>query len=234
VSIDAAPLAIRNAARAPATETDHDRGGACQDGIVIATARLLLRPPRAEEAAEALEMLGDPDVRRWNPAPSVVDLDSAAEWSRQGADWSGGDHATFSILDAATGAYLGAVSLHSIDPVQADAEIGYRITPRARGRGVAAEAVTAATAWAFEHLPLVRIELAHAVANPPSCAVALRAGYPLEGVLRKSFVYGDGRRYDEHLHARLAGDAPPGSQAAGDAPPGSQAAGDADVGAGGV
>ena len=200
---------------------------------MIETGRLVLRPPRAEEAADALELLGDPDVARWNPAPSVVDLDSAAAWSRRGADWSAGDHATFSVLDAATGAYLGVVSLHSIDPVQHDAEIGYRVTPRARGRGVATEAVTAATAWAFANLALVRIELAHAVDNPPSCAVALRAGYPLEGVLRQSFVYGDGRRYDEHLHARLAGDPPPGRPAAGPAP-GSQAAGDADVGAGGV
>jgi RimJ/RimL family protein N-acetyltransferase len=191
---------------------------------VIGTGRLVLRAPRAEEAADALELLRDPDVRRWNPAPAVVDLNSAAEWSRRCADWSAGDHATFSILDSATGAYLGVVSLHSIDPVQADAEIGYRVTPRARGRGVATEAVTAATAWAFENLPLVRIELAHAVANRPSCAVALRAGYPLEGLLRQSFVYGDGRRYDEHLHARLAGDPPAESQAAGDP----------DVGAGGV
>ena len=47
------------------------------------------------------------------------------------------------------------------------------------------------------------------MANPASCAVALRAGYPLEGLLRQSFVYGDGQRYDEHLHARLVTDPPP-------------------------
>ncbi len=177
---------------------------------MIATGRLALRPPSADEAAAVLEMLRDPDVARWNPAPAVTDLDSAAAWCRRSADWSDGDHATFSVLDAATGTYLGVVSVHSVDPVQADAEIGYRVTPRARGRGVATEAVTAATAWAFENLPLVRVELVHAVANAPSCGVALRAGYPLEGVLRQSFVYGDGRRYDEHLHARLRDDPPPG------------------------
>ena len=101
------------------------------------------------------------------------------------------------------------MSVHSINPTQADAEIGYRVSPPARGRGVATEAVTAASAWAFDNLSLVRIELAHAVANPASCAVALRAGYPLEGLLRQSFVYGDGQRYDEHLHARLVTDPPP-------------------------
>ncbi len=177
---------------------------------IIETGRLLLRPPSADEAADVLEMLRDPDVARWNPAPSVVDLDSAAAWCRRSADWSDGDHATFSVRSATTGAYLGVVSLHSVDPVQADAEIGYRVTPRARGRGVATEAVAAATAWAFTNLSLVRIELAHAVANTASCTVALRAGYALEGTLRQSFVYGDGHRYDEHLHARLRTDPPPG------------------------
>src|SRR5690349_24843982 len=119
-------------------------------------------------------MLRDPDVARWNPTPSVVGLDSAAAWCERSADWSDGDHATFSVLDAATGAYLGVVSLHSVDPVRSDAEIGYRVTPRARGRGVATEAVTAVTAWAFMNLPVVRVELLHAVANRPSCTVALR------------------------------------------------------------
>jgi RimJ/RimL family protein N-acetyltransferase len=70
--------------------------------------------------------------------------------------------------------------------------------------------VAAATRWAFGALDLVRIELCHAVVNPASCRVATKAGYRLEGTLRQSYVYGDGRRYDEHLHARLAGDAAPG------------------------
>jgi RimJ/RimL family protein N-acetyltransferase len=176
---------------------------------MIVTARLRLRPPIAADASGVLEMLSDPDTRRWNAAPSVIDLSTAARWCIDLADWSAGDHASWSIVDGATDAYLGSVSMHSINPPQSDAEIGYRIAPHARGHGIAAEAVTAATAWAFENLSLVRIELAHAVANPASCAVARRAGYLLEGLLRQSFVYGDGERYDEHLHARLVTDPPP-------------------------
>jgi RimJ/RimL family protein N-acetyltransferase len=176
---------------------------------MIVTERLVLRPPLVTDAAGAWETLSDADTRRWNPARSVVDLASAARWCADLADWSGGDHASWSVVDRDTQAFLGLVSVHSINPSQADAEIGYRVSPTARGRGVAVEAVIAATAWAFENLSLVRIELAHAVANPASCVVALRAGYPVEGLLRASFVYGDGQRYDEHLHARLASDPPP-------------------------
>jgi RimJ/RimL family protein N-acetyltransferase len=176
---------------------------------MIVTARLVLRPPMVSDAGGALKMFSDADTRRWSPARSVVDLDSAARWCVELADWSGGDHASWSVLDRQTHAFLGSVSVHSINPTQADAEIGYRVSPQARGRGIATEAVAAASAWAFDNLSLVRIELAHAVPNPGSCAVALRAGYPLEGLLRQSFVYGDGLRYDEHLHARLATDPPP-------------------------
>jgi RimJ/RimL family protein N-acetyltransferase len=173
---------------------------------MIATVRLRLRLARPEDAVDALSMLTDPDNVRWNPAPAVTDLASAVAWCARAADWSGGDHATWAVAALPTDAFLGTVSIHSIDRRQHDAEIGYRTHPRARGRGIATEAVTAATAWAFENLSLVRIEIVHAVANPASCAVALRAGYPLEGVKRQSFVYGDGQRHDEHLHARLASD----------------------------
>jgi len=33
-----------------------------------------------------------------------------------------------------------------------------------------------------------------------------RRGYLIEGTARQSFIYGDGLRHDEHLHARLASD----------------------------
>jgi RimJ/RimL family protein N-acetyltransferase len=174
--------------------------------MVILTPRLRLRLPSVDEAADALILLTDPDTARWNPAPQVTDVASAAAWCARGADWSGGDHATWSLIARDTGEFCGNVSIHGVNAQQRDAEIGYRIMPRARRRGLATEAVTAASAWAFENLALVRIELVHAVANPGSCAVAIRSGYPREGVKRWSYTYGDGQRYDEHLHARLATD----------------------------
>jgi RimJ/RimL family protein N-acetyltransferase len=151
-------------------------------------------------------MLSDPEVARWNPGPAPLDLDAARAWCARGADWSDGTHATFSVLDATSGRLVGNVSVHQVDHRQQDAEIGYRVAPWARGQGVATDAVSAATRWAFGALDLVRIEIAHAVANPASCRVALKAGFPLEGNLRQAFVYGDGTRHDEHLHARLASD----------------------------
>lgn len=176
--------------------------------VEIDAGGLHLRPPTAQDTADAALMLRDPDVRRWNAGPADLDLGQVRDWCARGADWSGGDHATFTVFDRDSGRLVGNVSLHRIDREQADAEIGYRVAPWARGRGVASTAVAATARWAFTALPLVRIELAHAVANPASCRVADNAGFPLEGTLRQSYVYGDGRRYDEHLHARLRTDHP--------------------------
>jgi len=177
--------------------------------VEIAAGRLQLRPPSESEAADALSMLLDPDIAQWNPGPDRLDLDEVRAWCRRGADWSDGSHATFSALDATSGRLLGNVSLHKIDREQQDAEIGYRVAPWARGQGVATAGVAAVARWAFAALALVRIEAFHAVVNVGSCRVAEKAGFPWEGTMRQSFVYGDGLRHDEHLHARLASDPDP-------------------------
>src|SRR5690349_6626020 len=90
-------------------------------------------------------------------------------------DWSDGFHASWAISDA-TGALLGSVSVHKIDPEQADAEVGYWVAPWARGRGRGAAAVTAAAKFGFEDMHLHRLHLFHAVENVGSCRVAAAAG----------------------------------------------------------
>lgn len=170
---------------------------------IPAAAGITLRPWRPDDAPAALDALNDPAIALWNPGP-VSDLDAAARWIARRADWSGGDHASLAVADAEGGALLGSVSLHRI--YDGGASIGYWTVAAARGQGVASTAVTAMSDWAFEELGLHRIELCHAVANPASCRVAQHAAYPLEGTLRESFRYGDGRRYDEHIHGRLATD----------------------------
>ena len=175
----------------------------------VPAGRWLLRPPRPEEAAEALAMLTDPDVVQWNPAPAVVDEATARAWLERGRDWSSGGHATFSVVDPVSTRMLGNVSVHRIDREQAFAALGYRVAPWARRQGVATAALAAVSGWSFDRLGLARLELCHAVDNPGSCRVAEKAGFRLEGALRQSFVYGDGARHDEHLHGRLRTDPVP-------------------------
>ncbi|MGY1617870.1 GNAT family N-acetyltransferase [Geodermatophilus sp. SYSU D00691] len=169
---------------------------------------VLLRPWREDDAEATWTALQDPSIRLWNGSGSAS-RDDVLRMIRGRMDWSGGDHASWAVVDAGSGELLGSVSLHSIDRGQADAEIGYWTTAAARGRGIAPLVVDAVCRWAFAALPVDRIELCHAVENTASGRVAEKAGFTQEGRLRRSYRYGDGVKHDELLWSRLADDPAP-------------------------
>ena len=72
---------------------------------------------------------------------------------------------------------------------------------RTHVRGAASDATRAVSGWAFESIGLHRLELLHSVQNVPSCGVAGRAGFVLEGT-RRSSLHADGW-HDMHLHALI-------------------------------
>lgn len=169
----------------------------------------LLDVPRAEDVDAVEAALRDPDIALWNPSArrGLGAHERARLWVAERAAWTD-EHASWVVRDL-DGGVIGQVSLHQIDPVNGSGEVGYWLTPAGRGRGVATAALAAAARFAFDVLELARVELFHAVENEASCRVAERAGFQLEGTARQSFVYGDGQRHDEHLHARLATDPDP-------------------------
>lgn len=174
---------------------------------LIDTADLVIRPPVVEDAPEAMELLNDPDVRRWNPARDCPDLETAEAWCRDGADWSDGSHATWHAVDRETGRMVGNVSLFAFDADDRVAKIGYRVLPTARGRGVGRQMVDAVTRWAFENRGVMRVQLEHSVENAASCRVAGAAGFRYEGTARSAYaVPGTDDREDCHIHGRLPSD----------------------------
>ena len=179
------------------------------DPVELEAGLLRLRPCREDDVDDVVAAMQDPVMRLWNGLPATTRPDALAFLRRRG-DWSAGDHASWAVADAATGTLLGSVSLHSIQPAQGNAAIGYWTVPAARGRAVATRAVDVACRWAFATVPLERVELCHAVENTASGRVAEKAGFVLEGRLRRSFRYGDGARHDELVWSRLATDPAPG------------------------
>ena len=190
-----------------------DAAGDAGDGVepvVLHVGPYRMDTPAASDTADLVAAFQDPDIALWNPAGGgeISAEERAPLWIASRATWSS-DHASWVVRDV-DGSVIGQVSLHHLDLESGNGEIGYWIVARARGRGIGAAAVEAATRYAFDVLGLHRVELFHAVENEPSCRLALRCGYPVEGTLRQAYAYGDGVRHDEHLHARLRTDPDPG------------------------
>lgn len=175
----------------------------------------LLRPWRDDEAdrTAVLRAFADASYRRWNsvksPSPDEAGARSFLERSARG--WLEDTHTAWAITDpAADGAVLGGIGLGPIDRPMRSTAVAYWLLPDARGRGVASGVLRTVSRWAFDELAMHRVQLLHAVGNEPSCRVALRAGFALEGRLRDAMVGTDGETLqDVHVHGRLVTDPPP-------------------------
>jgi len=97
------------------------------------------------------------------------------------------------------GAFAGAIDLHDLNRVNDVAAIGYWLGESFGGRGVMTRAVRAVAERAFRYEGVHRLEILAAAANAPSRAVAERAGFRLEAILRdrlrSELGYEDGALY---------------------------------------
>lgn len=90
------------------------------------------------------------------------------------------------------------------DVARRSAELGYWLGETHWGKGIMTDAVRRFTAQAFETYDLLRIYAQVFEWNPGSCRVLERAGFVLEGRLRRAVVK-DGRVLDQFLYAALRG-----------------------------
>jgi RimJ/RimL family protein N-acetyltransferase len=105
---------------------------------------------------------------------------------------------------AVDGQAVGAIGLTLQGDVErVSAEIGYWLGEEHWGRGIATEAVTAVTRHALERFGLTRIYALPFAWNPASCRVLEKAGYVLEGRLRRAAIK-DGRIVDQLLYGFVA------------------------------
>jgi RimJ/RimL family protein N-acetyltransferase len=171
---------------------------------------LLLRPWTEHDIPAMLAAHRDPEMQRWLRHPITT-----AEQARQiiedrQAHGRAGTAFTFAVLEAADGVagnLVGNVSIRGLGEAAATGEVGYWVSSRARGRGIAPRALSAVCDWAF-HSPriagLERLNLIHAVGNVASCRVAEKARFALSAVLPPlppEFLE------DGHLHIRSRAEA---------------------------
>lgn len=172
---------------------------------VVRTERLVLRPYRPDDVDAVHRACQDAGIQRWiSVIPVPYTEADARAWVTDAAPGERAEGVGLPAVLEAQGELVGAAGIH-FRPGRLGPEIGYWTAPWARGHGYAAEAAAALAEWAVG-LGAPRVHLYADVENTASQAVAVRAGFTREGVVRSCLDYRDGSRGDAVLFGRLAED----------------------------
>jgi RimJ/RimL family protein N-acetyltransferase len=170
----------------------------------LTTGRLVLRPYRSDDVDAVHRALQDPGSLRWLSVPSPYTEADATEFVTGAAVSARAEGRALIAAVEADGEFMGSAGLHLV-PGLLGPSVGYWLAPWARGHGYAAEAARALADWALRH-GAARVHLMADVDNAASQAVARRAGFREEGVVRSCLPYRDGSRGNAVLFGRLPAD----------------------------
>ena len=173
---------------------------------VLATKRLVLRAPLAEDAAAFGKILSIRDVTRysnWPDAPSKAQLERAMRWMRKA--YASGKGCGWIIEERSSSTIAGAIRFNSFEIKWRCGEIGYELHPDFWGKGLMTEAVTAVAACGYQFFGLNRIEAWTFPGNPASDRVLEKSGFRYEGTLRQRGRF-KGAYHDFRMFGRLADD----------------------------
>ncbi len=106
--------------------------------------------------------------------------------------------------DGGEGEFIGGTGLHRIDWTVRRFEVGYWCRAAAQRRGFVTEAVRALVGVAFAQLRAARVEIRMDDDNQRSWLVAQRAGFTLEGTLRRDSLSPQGVLRDTRVYAMTA------------------------------
>lgn len=166
----------------------------------LAAAGIRLRPWREADTEAVTEACSDPLVARFIPTvPVPYTEDDARSWlTSHEPNRLAGRRLELAINQASSEAVLGAIGAQ-IDRSALTANVGYWLTPSARGHGCATTSLRLLCAWLFETFDLSRIDLNTDVDNVGSQRVAQRCGFQKRALLRSSVRWQTGEMRDALL-----------------------------------
>jgi len=154
---------------------------------------LVLRSPRAGDAAAIAAACQDPEIARWTNVPSPYSRADAERYiASSAADAEAGRAACLLAILSPSGGLLGSFSVMELDRAPGYGEVGYWVAAAARGRGVATRCTRMLVDWARRELRLTRIEILPHHENDASRRVAEKAGFHDTGELRAAPRSGTG------------------------------------------
>ena len=152
------------------------------ESLTLLDGELELRRLSLADRDAVVDACRDPQILRWTTLPDPFTASEVERFVDEAdARWT--DGSAVELVIVSDGRLLGAIHLAFHEEWRAS--VAYWLAPGARGRGVATRAVKLLVRWAFETFDgLVRVELWSVVGNDASDAVARRAGFLEEGILR--------------------------------------------------
>lgn len=153
--------------------------------------RCTLRPWTAADAPALREACGDEAICRYTTVPEIYDELSAAAWvDRQLAHARDGDAIVLAIVTDDDAVPVGMMGVYGLDQHTAAARLGYWLTERARGRGLATAAARLLIGYATHTLGRSDIAIEVEPDNAASRRVARRLGATYRGT-RRAIIRGE-------------------------------------------
>jgi RimJ/RimL family protein N-acetyltransferase len=175
--------------------------------LTLTTPRIVLRALAAADIPDVQLSCADELTQRWLPLPDPYTLEAAADYCTVTAPRfrESGDGICLAMADPDSGRLLGSISLKETNWRALTSEVGYWVSPWARGRGLAAEATRLLAEWLLGEQGFERLELRAATGNTASQRVAVKAGFTHEGMLRNAgFVHAG--RVDLAVYSKISTD----------------------------
>lgn len=175
----------------------------------LTTARLVLRPYAAQDAAAVHAHLQDREVASTTAMiPHPYPAGAAEEWiATHAARHQVGEAAVLAITLRDTGALIGSIEMR-VEAAHRRGDLGYWIGRAHWGQGYATEAADALLRWGIGTLGLHRVFATHMSRNPASGAVLRKIGMRHEGTLRRHILKW-GVLEDLELYGILEDELPP-------------------------
>lgn len=162
-----------------------------------------LRKPEERDIEPLFQGVQDPLIPRFTRVPSNFTLGNAENYVRERSPNGLIERSELQFVLEYDDEFAGALSFHSIQHGDAEAEIGYWVTAQVRGKGVATTATKLLTEYGFNTIGFHRIEALVVASNFASLKVLEKVGFTQEGVMRDKCCQDDGVREDMILFAAI-------------------------------
>lgn len=168
--------------------------------VVIESKEFSICTVAPEDIESIAEMANDDEIasKMSDIFPNPYSLQDAINWVRIATSHE--PTTNFSIV--IDGKAVGGIGLHLMDDTSCKtAKIGYWIGRPFWGRGIVTEALKLMTGYAFANFEISRLQATVYEGNVRSARVLEKAGYELEGTLKKA-IYKRGQLFDKWIYSK--------------------------------